>query len=348
MLWCPVRRGKVAHSSPRVWPAKRCPVTVCIAALFRWNYAAAGKPPDLGVAAVAVSDRMITAGDVQYEPAQSKVALVGRRIAMLIAGDYPVHSQALRITLKYFGGKPDATSLQIANFYGAQIQAIQRKQAEDHILVPLGLNTDSFLAQQKDMSEGFIATTTSDLQNFRGADVEALVVGIDADGLASLYHIDHRGVIGAYDDVGFAAIGIGAWHARSSLMQAGYTNQAGFFPALAAVYHAKKIAEIAPGVGKGTDVHLIFRSGVEKLWTGYPEKLAELYDKYEGERAKLGTGIIEELERFTRAQNPPPHPQAPQPETPTGTGPKGSGDDQGSGSTESAEVAAENTGEVQG
>ena len=41
------------------------------------------------------------------------------------------------------------------------------------------------------------------------------------------------------------------------MMQAGYVNTFRYYAALGVTFAAKKSAEIAPGVGKATDIHLI-------------------------------------------------------------------------------------------
>jgi hypothetical protein len=78
--------------------------------------------------------------------------------------------------------------------------------------------------------------------------------------------VDTGGSVNCCDDVGFAAIGIGAWHAKSRLMQGGYINNMFFAPALAVLYAAKKAAEIAPGVGRATDIQIVLREGHFPLW----------------------------------------------------------------------------------
>jgi hypothetical protein len=208
-----------------------------------------GKPKHWGPAAIAISDRMITAGDVQYEPQQLKVATVYPASLVMIAGDYSLHTQAMKEMYGHLIGVTDAKPRDIALIYGRAIQGIKRRQAEDLFLAPLGLNTDSFLAQQKDMSEHFVKSITAQLQGYRGDDVEAIIVGSDKN-IVQIYTVDSLGMVGCSDDVGFAAIGIGAWHAKSRLMQAGYVSRQLFANALAAAFAAKKSAETAPGVGR--------------------------------------------------------------------------------------------------
>jgi len=153
-------------------------VTVCIATLFQWNYAPLGETTaELHTAAITISDRLITAGDVQYAPQRQKTARFGNSM-LLIAGDFGVHSQAIQDTEKEIKGRvlsPHDT----ARIYGRAIQSGNWSRAENEILAPLGLNLDTFLAQQKDYSDGFVNTITSQIQNRHPSDVEALLVGSD-------------------------------------------------------------------------------------------------------------------------------------------------------------------------
>jgi 20S proteasome alpha/beta subunit len=215
-------------------------VTVCVASLFRWNYAHVGGQEQLGAAAIVAADRMITAGDVQYEPFQSKMAQINDRTLILVAGDYSIHSQAIKDLEKQVRKDNSILAESIAVVYGKAIQRLKRREAEDLYLAPLGLNTDTFLAQQKEMSESFVQMITNQLQAYHGENVEALIVGGSRDENSHIYLVDTRGMVSCCDDVGFAAIGSGAWHARSRLMQAGYTNSQRFAAALAMTYAAKK------------------------------------------------------------------------------------------------------------
>src|SRR5208337_3713911 len=98
---------------------RRCDVTVCIAALFRFNYALIGSTPDVGTAALTLSDRMVTAGDVQYEPQQLKIAQITPRTIIMIAGEYSVHSQALLATHRQVRSDPSVSPYNISLIYGA-------------------------------------------------------------------------------------------------------------------------------------------------------------------------------------------------------------------------------------
>jgi 20S proteasome alpha/beta subunit len=278
---------------------ERKAVTVCIAALFEWNY---GPKAELerGSAALVLTDRMITAGDVQYEPQQSKLAYVTPAVLLMIAGDYSVHSQAIKKTVDNFEKKPDATPEDIAKFYGREIQAIKLKEAEDIYLAPLGLNSDSFLAQQKDMAPHFVSLLTDQMQSYKGEDVDALIVGSTKDKRVHIYGVDFRGMVSCYSDVGFAAIGSGAWHAKSRLMQAGYTSNMGFAMALGTIFVAKKIAELAPGVGENTDITMVFRDRIEKLRPDVASKVNGLFLEYVPKTRALGLEYIGYINEYIR------------------------------------------------
>jgi len=271
-------------------------MTVCVATVFHWNY---GKKdsPELGMAAIAASDRMITAGDIKYEPQQLKFAFMTTSVLVMIAGDYSIHSEALLATRKNIGSNVSAHPKDVALFYGTAIQAIKRRHAEDLYLAPLGLNTDSFIAQQRELSEGFIDRLTSQMQGFRGDDMEALVIGSDGTNV-HLYLVDTRGTVSLLNDVGFGAIGSGAWHARSRLMQAGYVYTTGFAPALAATYVAKKSAEVAPGVGMATDMRLVTKLGIEPIMPKLFKKIEDVYQEYEKQRAESSQAAVDELQEF--------------------------------------------------
>jgi 20S proteasome alpha/beta subunit len=129
-------------------------VTVCVATLFQWNYAAKGEPANHGICALVASDRMITAGDVEYEPQQLKVAYISPKAILVIAGQYPTHTQAIQQVAKQLRARSDSSPEMIAALYGKAIQKIRMQLAEDIYLAPFGMNTDTFVAQQRDMSEG--------------------------------------------------------------------------------------------------------------------------------------------------------------------------------------------------
>lgn len=283
-------------------------MTVCVAALCRWNYNPFKSSDDWGTVAITASDRMITFGDVQYEPSQTKVAEMSQHTMLLIAGDYALHSEAIIRTREGLARQPAAPPRDIALAYGRQIQAIKRRHAEDMYLAPLGLNTDLLMAQQREMTEHSMSFLMQQMQEYRGEDVEALIVGTH-EGHATIYHIDGRGSVTCMDDVGFAAIGSGAWHTRSLLMQNRYSNAWLFFPALALVFAAKRAADLSPGVGRETDIHIAYKTGTERLVEATHKKLQELYQEFVDARSALVENSVKSLIDFVLRSGATSHEQ---------------------------------------
>src|ERR1700721_446295 len=98
------------------------PVTICITTLFRWNYGS-NETPLPRVCAIVASDRKITAGDVEYEPAQQKFAQMTPSTILLVSGDISVHSEAIRKTQKQIVNRPDTSPENVALIYAQAMQA---------------------------------------------------------------------------------------------------------------------------------------------------------------------------------------------------------------------------------
>jgi hypothetical protein len=114
----------------------------------------------------------------------------------------------------------------------------------------LGLDRNSFISRQAEMSKDFILKLTEELVNFSLPSTETIIAGVDPDGshIYTLINDDIR----CDDSVGFSSIGIGYWHANSQFMLARYNFVAVMADSLLLTYIAKRRAEIAPGVGTGT------------------------------------------------------------------------------------------------
>ena len=81
-------------------------------------------------------------------------------------------------------------------------------------------------------------------------------------------------------------------------MQSGYVNWWTLAPALAAVFSAKKAAEVAPGVGRSTDIHIITKDGINPLWPNVAARLEELYSEYSQRSETLVRHTVLELQEY--------------------------------------------------
>jgi hypothetical protein len=267
---------------------RRTPMTICIASMFAWNYGAKDSTDlkDIGKAIITMSDRQMTAGDVEYEPMHLKMSFVTPRVIVLVAGDLPTHSEALSRMLDQLRAVPEANPGVIAEMYAAFIREIKFRYAVQKYLGPLGLDQESFYASQKNFAPDFRTRLTNQLQSYDAPATEAIIAGTDGRTL-QIWVMDEESKISNHTDVGFAAIGIGAWHAKSAMMHARYSHIFPFATALALTYAAKKRSEIAPGVGQETDIYLITKAGWEPLRQELKSKLLEAYKEFEHELNKL-------------------------------------------------------------
>jgi hypothetical protein len=85
---------------------------------------------------------------------------------------------------------------------------------------------------------------------------EALVAGVDELG-AHLFAVTHPGVLLPLETTGYGAVGSGGLHAAVRLSLGQHNKIAPLTDTVYNIYEAKKAAEVAPGVGKLTDLAII-------------------------------------------------------------------------------------------
>lgn len=223
-----------------------CDVTVCVAAVCDTNMI------------IGASDRMITAGDVKFEPQQTKLVNLTSSIAIMIAGDSALQLEILLRVRQDVNRRVEAepqnwwTVVDITELYRKYYNAAKLLRSEQAVLAPLGLTHETFIQKQREMEPSLVKSLATELINFETPVVQTIFAGADPTG-THLY-VAHNGEITCHDGVGFAAIGAGYWHADSQLMFAGHTRTKPFPETLLLVYSAKKRAEVAPGVGEATDM----------------------------------------------------------------------------------------------
>ncbi len=235
------------------WPTSKkggqIPVTVCVAAICE------------GHGVIGASDRMLTAGDVQFEPQQPKIIFLSNSITAMVAGDSSMQAEIIQKVRADIHKRIDADPsvwwniLDVAELYRVYYNEARLKRAEQSILAPFGLDSNSFISRQKEMDAGFVRQIATELLNYEAQAISVIFAGVDTGG-AHLYVANNDG-ISCLDNVGFAAIGVGYWHANSQMMFAKHTRWKSFPETLLLVYSAKKHAEVAPGVGEATDMFTV-------------------------------------------------------------------------------------------
>lgn len=235
-------------------------MTVCISAICQTNVI------------IGAADRMLTAGDIEFEPVETPALITGagakihpitNSIAIMMAGDAGLHWEiwlSARPAVEARIQKDPSTWVpvkEVADIYAHAYTEIRRQRAANVILAPLALNEMSFISKQKEMSKEFIENISKELLNFDMPPIEAIITGIDT--APHIYCVRNTYGGGAcriecFDSVGFAAVGIGARHAQSQFMLAGHNPGSSLSDTLLLTYSAKKRSEVAPGVGKATDM----------------------------------------------------------------------------------------------
>lgn len=230
------------------------PVTVCVAALCE------GYPRGMIVGA---SDRLVTAGDIQAEPLQTKIYQLTSSIAIMVSGDNLLNDEILKRvtadTVARIAADPEdwIGVEEVADLYRKYYQDAFLKRVENDLLAPLNLDRDTWITQQRLLKKSLVHSLAKDILNFEPSPegVEVIVAGVDTSG-AHLYVVGGSDV-SCWDSSGYAAIGKGYWHAQSQMMFAGHTSARPAPEVVLDVYFAKKRAEVAPNVGKYTDMFTI-------------------------------------------------------------------------------------------
>lgn len=276
-------------------------MTICIAALCKIPGLDLNDPQ----AVIAASDRMLTAGDIQFEPPQPKVYGFGTNAIALISGQI---NEQIEICDLVFRGLAHSRAITIADLvehYCRELVAYNKRQAERVVLAPLGLTLANFLSQQEKLGADMVDMILDRMTRQR-ADVQTIIAGLDRYG-AHIFTVDASGRTACHNSTGFVSIGEGAWHANSQFMLAGHTPQATAGATLMLTYAAKKRAEVAPGVGSQTDLTIILP---DRPWSSVADaaykKVEAAYNKMDRAQRQAAKRASSEIEAFISKTLAPP------------------------------------------
>jgi len=250
-------------------------MTVCAAAICTFHISADRREQIV----MGIADRMLTSrGDVEFEPRTAKIYACGfnqqpARISFLSADDTDLAFDLAKQTHQELMKRTGEISVRDAAFvYGQKFAILRRERAEVRYLTPLGLDAASLVAKQRQMNPGLV----DQMQNEELA-VESLVVGVDDDG-PHIYHVYDPGTVVCRDRSAFWAIGLGGRHFENQFMSLGYDCHWSMQDATLLMYTAKRKAELAPGVGRATDM---FHIGKTRGMIGAdPEVLGAVDEHY--------------------------------------------------------------------
>jgi hypothetical protein len=285
-------------------------VTVCIAAICE------------GGIILGASDRMITWGDIQFQPPTPKLVPLTTSIAAMTSGDAAllreisdgVHAE-VRAAITAAPNDWLAVA-DVAQMFVRHRNEAKLRRAEASLLGPLGLDRDAFLQGRHGLSADLAQTIAKDLVQFSINHTSFLITGVDLTG-PHIYTV-YDGVMSCNDAMAFAAIGIGGRHAESHFMLARHGRDRTLSETLLQIHVAKKRAEIAPGVGSETDLFsiggglgtfvVLNDSVIQRLDTEYQRLVDEEQTAREAAKRRVDQ-YVDEL------RGPPATTQQPDPET---------------------------------
>jgi hypothetical protein len=247
-------------------------MTICIGALC-----------ESSKVCVVAADREITvpALSLEFEHHEGKIEQFGDHCVVMSSGDALLASEVIKKTRARIGATDSPTIHQAAEILRDVYMSNHLERAERVILHPRGYTLKEFKERgaQQILSQIYLNIDNL-LFNFGIGAVEFLIAGIDNTG-AHIFRVHYSGVAGGNwlewcDKLGYRAIGSGLSHASISLSIEGQHQGLGIPDTLYNVYSAKKSAELAPGVGRETDLAIITADGLELVSHEILKKLEHL------------------------------------------------------------------------
>jgi 20S proteasome alpha/beta subunit len=262
---------------------------------------------------IAAADRMITRGQREYQlDNQTKMFPLTSHVLALLSGfGDPLYEVCWRseVTLREKG---ITLVHEAANVVADEFLKYRNAQNQRRVLGPWDLDFDGFLKGQQDMDVAFIQRREDEMYG-RDYDLgHILVAGVDENG-GHVYQVSDPGSAETRGLTGFGVIGSGAEFAESSFMGVGYTRYFNWVPALALVHSSKRRAEVASGVGRGTDIWWITRLGGRFYVAPLDPLMVSLDGIHENRMKKEARALLEDrkkLDKILEKMNEAPKTQA--------------------------------------
>ncbi len=277
----------------RVAPLSLPSMTICMAAICENG----------GEAAVVVaSDRMVTwASLTEFEHRVPKVRQIGPTAVALIAGDALTGTRMAEEVATEKAGQVLSVE-QFADALAEKYVAIRLECVEADLLQTRGLSLQTFHQIQQQLVPQIAGSIDLQMQQY-DIGVELLVAGVDGSG-GHVFTIHNPGGRHQHHDViGHAAVGSGMIHALQSMIGFRHAAMQPLKETIFRVYVSKRRAELAPGVGRETDLVVITSGTMERLREAAMEELESLYDELQASAdealaGKIGGLVLEREEAF--------------------------------------------------
>lgn len=222
-------------------------MTICIAALY-----------ENGKGCVLASDQMTTAHfpiGYEFENEEVKKIIKVRETSvayLLTAGDVLFANEVLEGVRKEVDAKGVTATPVIAELFRQHYQKVRRQHIIRNELEPRGLTIESYYEGQQRLAQQIVMMIDNALKSSNPR-TELIVAGF-GEVCCSVFSIMNPGDLFCHDAIGFAAVGSGGPHAVYSLIESGYKKSMDAKTVYELVEKAKKRSEVAPGVGRGTEI----------------------------------------------------------------------------------------------
>jgi hypothetical protein len=251
-------------------------MTICIAAIC-----------DNGAYIVVGVDQMFTIGpplNVEFEPSLSKIDPLGFGCVALASGNSLFANELIRrVNSKLASGKIFPI-MDIANVTKEEYALLRDEKIEENVIrANFGQDLISFrmkggfLPGYLQPQPGIYQQIVVQVNQFN-LNLELIVSGVDSVG-GHIFCVGHPGTLANFDKLGYAAIGSGAIHAVVSLSLGGQTPKSSLAETLYSVYSGKRSAEVAPGVGKETEIAVICKEGTSPATKPLLAELEKAYNE---------------------------------------------------------------------
>lgn len=247
-------------------------MTVCIAALNQKDKLIA-----------FATDRMVTATlpPIEFEHSLPKVTQLSHYCIALSAGD-AIRGKEIFDAVKEAVEKANPPVSQIAEHVKEIYQRRRLQILEALHLRSRGINHKAFIeAGAKFLPPQVYNQIDYAFATFK-LQLEVVIAGVDESG-PSIHAIRNPGIVDCYNSIGFHAIGTGSMHALISLIET-YKPEVGMVETMYSVFRAKKVAEIAPGVGEETDLGIVDSQQKIKYFDQKTELIGKLRELYKQEK----------------------------------------------------------------
>jgi len=229
-------------------------MTVCIAALS-----------DNGMGCVLVTDQIVTAHlELGYEFESEEVGQivqVADSIYALVSGDILLANEIIEAAKLQIKSPRDVK--QVAETIRKSYQEVRKQQIIRNELEPRGIDLNSYYQLQQRLLPSIVQTIDQVFKQ-HNLGTEFLISGEDDVG-CHIFTIQHPGQMVCNNSIGFAAIGSGGSHAIYYLIESNYKKSLENNEVEDLLRKAKTRAEIAPRVGKGTQLVAIKKKSLQVL-----------------------------------------------------------------------------------